>query len=104
MAGALAVLVRPSVSSHRLPVAIAWTLVIAQVILVLAAGLWGFLVPHGRYAETVLAPMALLLWLGCERVFGAVVGRYAGVGLVGILAVMDAGLVAGLLIPAYFPW
>jgi hypothetical protein len=100
--GGLFCLVRPT--RERPAIAIAWLLVLAQIVAVLAAGLWGFLVPHGRYAEPALVPMALLLWLGVQRLLNPVAGRYGGVALVAALAIVDAGLLTDVLIPAYLPW
>lgn len=91
-------------SPQRPFLAIAWVLVTAQILVVLAAGYWGFSVPHGRYAETVLAPMAALMWLGVPRLMPPAIRPYAGPALVAVLGVMNVSLVTRVLIPAYLPW
>lgn len=100
--GAIVLLIQGSVARSLL--SIAWLFVGVQVIVITALAWWGLSVPTGRYADSVLAPMTALLWLGITRGCPMRWQKYTGVLLIGLLAIMDITAFSSVLIPAYLPW
>ena len=83
--------------------AVAWVFVLIQVGAILIPGFWNLAAPQGRYLAPVLAPLAVLLWMGVMALTPVRWHAATGSLLVGAIALIDATALTATLIPAYTP-
>ena len=83
--------------------AVAWSFFLIQAVAILVPGFWNLAAPQGRYLAPVLAPLAVLLWMGIMGLMPVRWHAAAGPLLVGAIAVIDATALTATLVPAYMP-